>query len=369
MTVFKKGLRTFSLTGKLRLTNNTFNIDKQKDGSDYIYSNANLSLDCGNGNVFCSLVGGHFTNRENIIYALGTKEENGKIRTDYTNQLKIKYEDRNNLDKLKNVSLDSFVIFNIEKDADGKFISKRFLSKEDGVKYLQGVLTDGMVLNVTGDISFRVDNDGKTLFTLNIKRIYLNEKENPVLHSNFTLAVLSSVDSYDTASTVDDNGLIDLNCYVTEYMKEYRGLEKAVVPLPFTLSMDTHNENWKKIIHEYFRPQKKYLAETVIEGNIVSYGNLQTITLEDQSDDIKQLVELGILSMDELAKVGTNNNSLVQKMVFTRPYVSLQDGKVVLMCDKEKYSADDLNFENENPEPEVKEEKSNDELFAELFGN
>lgn len=368
MTVFKKGLRTFSLTGKLRLTNNTFNIDKQKDGSNYIYSNANLSLDCGNGNVFCSLVGGHFVSGDNFLYAVGTKEEDGKIKTDYTQQLKIKYEDRNNPDKLKNVSLDSFVIFNIEKDADGKFISKRFLSKEDGVKYLQSVLTDGMVLNVSGDISFRVDTDGKTLFTLNIKRIYLNEKENPVLHSNFTLAVLSSSDSYDTASSADDNGLIDLNCYVTEYMKEWHGVEKSVVPLPFVLSMDTHNENWKKIIHEYFRPQQKYLAETVIEGNIMSYGNLQTVTLEDQSDDIKQLVELGILSMDELARVGTNNNSLIQKMVFTRPYVSLQNGKVVLMCDKEKYSIDDLNFENENSKTETKTEKSDDALFAELFG-
>lgn len=369
MTVFKKGLRTFNLTGRLRLTNNSFNIDKRKDGSNYIYSNANLSLDCGNGNVFCSLVGGHFATGDNVIYALGTKVENGKVRTDYTNQLRIKYEDRNNLDKIKDVSLDSFVVFNIERDADGKLISKKFLSKEDGVKYLQSVLSDGMVLNISGDISFRVDTDGKTLFTLNIKRIYLNTKENPVLHSNFILSVLSSIDSYDTGSVADENGMIDLHCYVTEYMKEYRGVEKSIVPLPFVIYMDTHNDNWKKIIHEYFRPQSKFLAETVIEGNIVSQGNLQTVTLEDQSDDIKQLVELGVLSVDELAKVGANNNSLVQKMVFTRPYVSLQDGKVVITCDKEKYSVDDLILEKEISKPETEKETSNDELFAELFGN
>ena len=381
MSNFKKGTRTFSLTGKLRITNNTFNIDKQKDGSNYIYSNANLSLDCGNGNVFCNLVGGHFLTGKNVIYALGVKEEDGRVRTDYKKQLQIEFENRFDESVLKNVSQDSFVIFNIEKDADNKFISKRFLAKEDAVKYLQSVLTDGMVLNISGDISFRVDNEGKTLFTLNIKRIYLNEKENPTLHSNFTLAVLSDINSYDSADVADENGLIDLSCYVTEYMKEYKGLEKAIVPLPFTISLDTHNENWKKIIHEYFRPQPKYVAETVIEGNIVSYGNLQTVTLEDQSEDVKQLVEFGILSVDELAKVGTNNNSLVQKLVFTRPYMSMQDGKIAIMCDKEKYELADIEFINNsvptksnsenvksNPTSETVD-KAEDDLFAELFGN
>lgn len=378
MSTFKKGLRTFNLTGKLRLTNNTFNIDKQKDNSNYIYSSASLSLDCGNGNVFCNLVGGHFLTGKNVLYALGTKEEDGKVKTDYSKQIQVDYEDRFDESVLKNIAQDSFVIFNIEKDADNKFISKRFLSKEDGVKYLQSVLTDGMVLNVTGDISFRVDNEGKTLFTLNVKRIYLNDRENPTLRSNFILSILTDVDSYDSASTPDDNGLLDLNCYVTEYMKEYKGLSKAIVPLPFTLAIDTHNENWKKIIHEYFRPQAKYVAETVIEGEIKSFGNLQTVTLEDQSDDVKQLVELGILSVDELAKVGTNNNSLVQKMVFTKPYVSLQDGKIVVQCNKEKYELEELTFiqnsksENQNVKPAnptaTVVDKADDELFAELFG-
>lgn len=385
MTNFKKGLRTFNLTGRLRLTNNTFNIDKQKDGSNYIYSNASLSLDCGNGNVFCNLVGGHFVTGDNMIYALGVKEEDGKIRTDYSKQVKVKYDDRFDDSILKTISSDSFVTFNIEKDADGKFISKRFLAKEDGVKYLQSVLTDGMVLNVSGDISFRVDNNNQTLFTLNIKRIYLNEKENPTLRSNFVLTVLADVNTYDSASSADENGLVNLNCYVAEYMKEYRGVEKSVVPLPFDLSVDTRNENWKKVIQEFFRPQPKFVTETVIEGNIMSFGNLQAAALEDQSDDVRQLVELGILSEEEIAKVGTNNNSLVQKMVFARPHVIMQDGKVSIMCDKEKYNASDLEFgsktEIAKPKSETKKEKTqsepqletpktetDDALFAELFG-
>lgn len=376
--MFKKGIRNFSVTGKLKLTNNTFNIDKQKEGSNYVYSNANLVLDYGQGNVFCNLVGGHFVDKDSTIYALGIKEEDGKIKTDYSKSIKVPFNKRFDEDTLKTISLESFTIFNIEKDADGKLISKKFLAKEDAVKYLQATLEDGMILNVSGDISFRVDEQGKTLFTLNIKRIYLNERENPVLHADFTMTVITDKDTYDTAEGIDENGMAEMNCYVAEYMKEYKGVEKSVVPLPFKFYLDTkNNENWKKIITEYFRPQSKYLAETTIEGSIVSVGNTQSVSLDDIPEDVKQFVELGLISADELAKIATNNNSLVQMMVFNRPRITIQDGKMSIMSNKEKYEFAELEFLN-NSKPKTKTENAKvdtspidpkeDDLFAELFG-
>lgn len=373
---FKKGIRNFNVTGKLRLTNNTFNIDKQKEGSNYIYSNANLVLDYGQGNVFCNLVGGHFVEGDSVIYALGIKEEDGKIKTDYQKSIKVSFAKRFDESILKTISLESFTVFNIEKDADGKLISKKFLAKEDAVKYLQATLVDGMVLNVSGDISFRVDEQGKTLFTLNIKRIYLNEKENPNLHADFAMTVITDKDSFDNADGIDENGMAEMNCYVAEYMKEYKGIEKSVVPLPFKFYIDTKsNENWKKIIAEYFRPQSKYLAETTIEGSIVSVGNTQTVDLDDVPEDIKQFVELGLISQDELAKIATNNNSLVQMMVFNRPRIVIQEGKMTIMSNKEKYEASELEsiFENGNRKPEKElhldpTPTNDDALFAELFG-
>lgn len=376
---FKKGIRNFNVTGKLRLTNNTFNIDKRKEGSNYIYSNANLVLDCGQGNVFCNLVGGHFVTGENTIYALGVKEEDGKIRTDYQKQIKVPFENRFDDSILKNISLDSFTIFNIEKDSDGKLISKKFLAKEDAVKYLQATLEDGMVLNISGDISFRVDEQGKTLFTLNIKRIYLNERENPVLHADFTMTVVTDKDCYDSLEGVDENGMVEMNCFVTEYMKEYHGIEKSILPLPFKFYINTkESDNWKKIISEYFRPMNKYLAETTIEGNIVSVGNTQTVGLEDVPEDVRKLVELGLISESELAKIATNNNSLIQMMVFNRPRVIIQDGKMLIMNNKEKYTTSDFDFMNSKSEtvkpkvekatPKLETPKDDDALFAELFG-
>lgn len=376
---FKKGIRNFSVTGKLKLTNNTFNIDKQKEGSNYVYSNANLVLDYGQGNVFCNLVGGHFVTGNNILYALGIKEEDGKIKTDYQKQIKVPYEKRFDDSILKTISMESFTVFNIEKDADGKLISKKFLSKEDAVKYLQATLVDGMILNISGDISFRIDEQGKTLFTLNIKRIYLNERENPVLHADFTMTVITDKDSYDSTEGVDENGMVEMNCFVTEYMKEYRGIEKSVVPLPFKFYFDTKvSENWKKIINEYFRPRNKYLAETTIEGSIKSIGNTQSVSLDDVTEDIRQLVEFGLISSEELARIATNNNSLVQMMVFNRPRVIIQDGKMSILNDKEKYKESEFDFTNRKKEPtkeKVKVDtpkataKTDDALFAELFSN
>lgn len=373
----KKGIRNFSVTGKLKLTNNTFNIDKQKEGSNYVYSNANLTLDYGQGNVFCNLVGGHFVDKDNIIYALGIKQEDGKIKTDYQKQIKVPFEKRFDDNILKDISLESFTVLNIEKDAEGKLISKKFLSKEDAVKYLQATLVDGMVLNVSGDISFRLDEQGNTLFTLNIKRIYLNERENPVLHADFTMTVITDKDCYDSAEGVDENGMIEMNCFVPEYMKEYHGIEKAIVPLPFKFYLDTKiSDNWKKIISEYFRPSNKFLAETTIEGSIVSVGNTQAVDLNDVTEDIRQLVSLGLISTDELAKIATNNNSLVQMMVFNRPRVIIQDGKIMILNNKEKYSIEEY-FDFLNPKTEIKKEipkketpkaQDNNDLFAELFG-
>ena len=369
----KKGIRNFSVTGKLKLTNNTFNIDKQKEGSNYVYSNANLTLDYGQGNVFCNLVGGHFVDKDNIIYALGVKQEDGKVKTDYQKQIKVPFEKRFDDNILKDISLESFTVLNIEKDAEGKLISKKFLSKEDAVKYLQATLVDGMVLNVSGDISFRLDEQSKTLFTLNIKRIYLNERENPVLHADFTMTVITDKDCYDSAEGVDENGMIEMNCFVPEYMKEYHGIEKAIVPLPFKFYLDTKiSDNWKKIVSEYFRPSNKFLAETTIEGSIVSVGNTQAVDLNDVTEDIRQLVSLGLISTDELAKIATNNNSLVQMMVFNRPRVIIQDGKIMILNNKEKYSVEEY-FDFLNPKTEIKKEippkaQDNNDLFAELFG-
>ena len=372
----KKGIRNFNVTGKLRLNSNTFNIDKQKDGSNYVYSNANLSLDCGNGNVFCNLVGGHFKTGDNVIYALGTKIEDGKVKTDYKKSLRIPFDKRFDEDTLKTVANDSFTFVSIEKDADGKLISKKFLAKEDAVKYLQSTLEDGMVLNVLGDISFRVGEDGKTLFALNIRRIYLNEKTNPTLHANFTMAVVTDKDCYDTAQSIDENGFVNIDCYVAEYMKSYKGVEKSVVPLPFSFAMDTKaNTNWKSVITNFFRPQNKYLAETTIEGYIASIGNTQEVSMDDIPEDVKQLVELGLISKDELATIGTNNNSLVQKLVFTRPNVIIKDGTMMIMSNKEKYDETIFDFEKDIPSLKTPvstpktEEKTSSELFAELFGD
>lgn len=373
---FKKGIKSFSLTGKLRLTDNTFTIDKQKEGSNYVYSSANLSLDCGHGNVFCNLIGGHFTSGKNVLYAFGTEEVNGKKRTEFTKQIIVPYEDRFNEDILKDISQDSMTIIAVENDTNNKPISKSFLSKEDAVKYLQATLTDGMVLNVLGEIVFRVDNNGETLFNFNIKRIYLNTHENPILKANFVMSVITEKDGFDSAQEIDENGFVEMDCFVAEYMKEYKGNQKSVVPLPFRFYIDTKaNENWKKIISEFFRPSEKYLAETTIEGSVVSVGNTQTVDLEDVPDDIKKLVELGIISENELANVGANNNSLVQMLVFNRPRIAIQDGKMSVMCNKEKYShneLDEINSKSETtnakPEEKTEEPKIDEDLIKELFG-
>lgn len=343
MTELKKGMRNFSLTGKLRMNNNSFVFDRQKEGSDYVYSSANLMFNCGEGNVFANLIGGHFNSGNNIIYALGTTEDNGKSRTDYSKQLKIPYEKRFDEKILANVSTVSMLVCKVEKDADGKLIEKHFLAKEDAIIYLSTALKNGSVYNVSGDISFRIGTDDKVLATFNIKRIYLLDVEEPKLKATFSLTVLADKDVYDRTTVPDEGGYISLSCYVTEYMKEYKGLHKAIVPLPFTVYMDTKaNTNWQKVLTEFVVPHSDNVNEITLDGNIVSIGNVQTIALDEQSKDIQELVKMGLISEDELAKRATNNNSAVSKLVFTTPHIEIKDGVMNVLYDKEKFKASDI---------------------------
>jgi hypothetical protein len=64
-------------------------------------------------------------------------------------------------------------------------------------------------------------------------------------------------------------------------------------------------------------------------------------------------------------------------MVFNRPRVVIQDGKMSILNNKEKYEESEFDFSNmktETPKEKVKTEpktavKTDEALFAELFGN
>ena len=73
-TELKKGVSKFEFVGKLKLNGFSFKIDEKSKKSDWIYNQAKLTVNCGNGNeVSCELMGGYGEKRKNILYVCGKK--------------------------------------------------------------------------------------------------------------------------------------------------------------------------------------------------------------------------------------------------------------------------------------------------------
>ena len=92
VTPLKKGKANFTLIGKVKVNDYTFDLDHEYD-SGWTSNIMNISVDCGNGNtVYAEMSGGYYPpkyKRDNLIYVHGNKEENGKKTDDFDNTFTI----------------------------------------------------------------------------------------------------------------------------------------------------------------------------------------------------------------------------------------------------------------------------------------
>ena len=89
----KKGKASFTLIGKAKINDYTFDLDHEYD-SGWTSNNMNIGIDCGDGNVvYAEMSGGYFPakyNRDNKVYVHGIKvDDNGKNVDDYENTFTI----------------------------------------------------------------------------------------------------------------------------------------------------------------------------------------------------------------------------------------------------------------------------------------
>ena len=75
----KRGVSQFTIIGKAKVGDTTFEIDTESQKSDWISSTMKLGIDVGNGVVYTKLWGGYGATRDNVIYVNGIKkDEKGK---------------------------------------------------------------------------------------------------------------------------------------------------------------------------------------------------------------------------------------------------------------------------------------------------
>ncbi|BAE47753.1 hypothetical protein IRP62_11405 (plasmid) [Clostridium botulinum] len=345
----KKGTAKFNLVGTASVNDYTFKIDVPSQKSDWVYNQMNLSIDCGDdGKIYADMMGGYGSERQNVVYVHG-KKENGQ--DDFKNFFTLDWDDRNDETILESVGDMCFITVGLEKDINNKTVYKKFVSQYDAIQYINDNLTDGMVVNVKGNLTYSIYNDNVQV-KKDITSICLSEATEDKFKATFTQTLL--LDS-DSVGKVDKETLtIPIYARVVDYVKEYDGkLVKTMLPLAKTFSVKISKETIEKTnkMLKHFKAKKGTITALTIDGRF-SRGEINTVTTseDDIPDDIKDLIELGFIEKDEVLNkmaLANGGGNKPEQMIITNPHIKFtgEDTKMP-MIDKltEAYSEDDLNI-------------------------
>ena len=159
--------------------------------------------------------------------------------------------------------------------------------------------------------------------------------------------------------------------YVVDYVGKYDGKEiKKTLAFTKTFELEVDKakpENTKKLITKCFAPAKKgTLVEVTVEGEMLEGASVVSITLDDLPEDIRELIELNVITEEEaLSKCAIGGNK-EKRMLIKRPLITFEgegETKVpILAINKDKYKESDLVFLSQFIEVEEEKEEETEDL-------
>lgn len=353
----KKGKASFTLIGKAKINDYTFDLDHEYD-SGWTSNNMNIGIDCGDGNVvYAEMSGGYFPakyNRDNKVYVHGVKvDDNGKNVDDYENTFTIDWDDRNDSSILETIGKGCFITVGIEKDEKGNTFYKDFLTEYDAVQYLSEHLTDETVVNVKGVIAYETDGE-KVYIKKKINNIALSKAESDKFKATFVQTIL--LDDGSIGKPDKEKNTIPMSVYVVDYIgkpkingQKIEVKKNFAIPVNMEFGIGENAELAVKQLSKFFKAKKNEIIEMTVEGNLIEGGSIVNITTDDIPDDIKELIEMGFYSEEEaLVKCAVGNTSREKRMIITKPsitYIGEGDNrKPTVSRDDKKYKPADLQF-------------------------
>ena len=353
-------ISNFTLVGRPVIGDYTYKIDEKSERSQWIYNALNLGVDCGEyGTVYCECLSGYSENGDNKIYAHGKDENN---QDDFKSQIIVSWEDRFNESVLEEIGDMSYFVVGLEKTDKDKVYYKKFLSAYDGIAYIKEHLTEDMVINVKGRLAYSTYNDNVQV-RKNITSIVLSKVEDSAnFKATFTQSILIDKDSASLKNIDKAKGVMFVDAKVLDYVKEVNGVEvRGQYPFNKTFEFEMNFENEKQckmIVDKLFKVKKGY-TQITFEGKLVESGAVVTATLDDLSDEVKELIEMGLYSEEEALASCTANGSKERRMVLTKPSIRLvgEDKTPVIQKFEERYTEEDLIldyiYENKADDEEV----------------
>ena len=341
----------FQLTGKARIGEHSFKIDEVSE-SGWCYNSLNLGVDCGEkyGNIYANLMGGYSTKNKNIIYVHGKKEDG---TDDFSNQFVVNWDSRNNEEILDDIGDLCFVKVGLEYTEGNKIFKQRFLSAYDAINYIKANLTNDTVITVQGNIKYGFYNDNVTL-QRNITSIFLSKAEPENYKATFAQSILIDKESINLKDDIDkERNSLKIHTRVLDYVKEINGVEfKAQYPIPYTFEYIYPSDDILKKTYDALFKVKKGIRQINMQGEFVNSGTTIQATMEDVTDDVKLLIELGQYTEEDILTKYASQGNTERRCILTRPIVRIEgDGdnrvSVIQMFD-ERYTTDELEIQIEN---------------------
>lgn len=363
ITIIKRGKAEFNLVGKSKVSGFTFktDIESEKEGSDWIYNQMNLGVECGKeGVIYADLMGGYGSERENVVFVHGKKKDDkGREQDDFENGFKIDWEDRLDEDNFDSIGERCFITVGLEKDDKDKTVYKKFLTPYDAIQYVSENLEDGTVINIKGDLKYKLYKDTYSV-SKEIRSIALSNATEDKFKATFTQTIFVEADAIGKVDK--ETRTIPITGHIIDFVKELngdkvtrkvKGQEKEGCNLPlikvFDIEIAEVPENTTKFLKQ-FKTKSKKVTEITVEG-IFTKGSLNTVEVgeEDIPDDIKELIELGVIDKDEVVgkMAFANGSKKPERMIIKKPFISMieSNGNKIPKIAKEsdKYNEDDLN--------------------------
>jgi len=368
----KEWVQRFNLVGEAKINDFTYRIDAKSEKSDWVYNSINLGVFCGekSGNVFCELMGGYGSERDNIVYVHGKKEDG---TDDFENSYTIDWDDRFDESILADIGDLSFTTVGLAKTDKDKTFYKKFLTPYDTIAYINEYLEDGMVVNVSGNLRYTVYN-GNVQCRKEISSIALSSATPDKYRATFTQTMLIDKDSCTQDSLDKDKSSLIIDAYILEKFKEYNGWDLTdngkvkggkFVPLkrqfefPVDISTAEGKEKVKKVMAKLFKV-KKGVTQITFEGEFVETGATVQATMDDVPDDIKELIDIGVYTEEEALAKCSENGSRERRMLILKPMIKMVgeegDKKPEVQRIDEKFSEDALIMECLSPKDEDEDE-------------
>lgn len=372
LTPLKKGIARFQLVGRASISDFTFktDVESQKPGSDWIYNQMNLGVDCGkHGVIYSNLMGGYGSDRQNVVYVHGKKDDNGRKMDDFKNQFTIDWDDRLDEDLFENIGDMCFITVGIEVDTNDRVVYKKFLSPYDAVEYLKSCLKKDTVVNVRGNLKWQEYN-GKITCQKEITSITLSKTRKEIdgkiqyiatpeedFKATFTQTLL--VDGTAIGKPDKETMTLPLDAYVVDHVSEYRGqritrnvngkIKKGtMLPLlrTFEFEVDLEDKDRLNKMLRLFKTRGKKVLQITVDGYF-STGAVETVavTTADIPSDIQDLIDAGYINkedvLDKVAYASGGANK-PEKMFISNPYIKIVDGQPIIDRELDLYVEDDI---------------------------